>query len=184
MDYPQNVDWEIAFQGELIAIEKNTKKWYERAVRPPGVRLILKNTQWNYLLTKEFRHEQWGFDYRLPGWKVVDSLAAYLEIRYESKKLESAVYEAAKIEAKEEAWIEEIQDLEILSLSRDGASVEWDLYYLTGTATVFGEQDLWWDELIDGIHVWFYSKEKVLEMIRNWDMKEERSIAVLVKHLS
>ena len=99
-DYPKNADWEIAFQGKLIAIEKNIKKWYERAVRPPWVRLILTNTEDKYILTKEFRHEQWGFDYRLPGWKVVDSLDEYLQIRYDEENLIHAVYEAAKIEAK------------------------------------------------------------------------------------
>jgi hypothetical protein len=75
------------------------------------VRLILKNTDGNILITREHRSEQGGFDYRLPGGKVFDTLAEYLVVRNRSQALETAVFKAALVEAKEEAGIETIENL-------------------------------------------------------------------------
>ena len=41
--------------------------------RPPGVRLLIVK-EGNVLLTKEYRHEADGYDFRLPGGKVFESL--------------------------------------------------------------------------------------------------------------
>ncbi len=108
-----NSDWEIIYKGSLIAIEKHVVKGFERAVRPPGVRLILRNADNQVLLTKEFRHEQGKYDYRLPGGKVVDTLDEYLTIREDKERLIEAVLKAAQIEAKQEAGIDHIDDLSI-----------------------------------------------------------------------
>lgn len=174
--------WKIIAKWDIIAFEKNEDNGYERAIRSPWVRLILKNSNWKYLITKEFREEQGWFDFRLPGGKVIDSLESYLNIRWDHHKTEKAVLEAAKIEAKEEAWIDEIKNLEIYHRSSCWATIEWDLYYTTWDIVSMSDQDLWWDEVIHGIGVWFYSEQQVLDMIHAWDMKEERSIAVLVKY--
>jgi len=178
----ESSDWKIVFHGGLFAMEKHTIKWYERAVRPPGVRLVLKNKEDKYLITKEFRSEQWGFDYRLPWGKVFDDLDSYLDVRYDETKLQKWVLKAARIEAKEEAWVDEIDNLKIIHTSKAGASVEWTLYYLTWSIIKLWEQDLWGDEAIHGIEVWFYSQQEILDMIHSWEMKEERSIAVLIKY--
>lgn len=176
-------DWKIIFRWSLIAIEKHSLKWYERAVRPPGVRLILKNSQGKYLITKEFRHEQWGFDFRLPWGKVFDDLESYLQIRHNETDLEKSVLEAARIEAKEEAGIDEIKDLQIIHTSFAGASVEWTLYYLSWDIVSESEQNLAGEELVHGIEIGFYTKQEILKMIQDGDINEERSVAVLVRYL-
>ncbi len=45
--------WNIVFRGDLVAVEKHEVKGYERAVRPPGVRLTLQNDKSEILLTSE-----------------------------------------------------------------------------------------------------------------------------------
>lgn len=176
--------WEIVYKGNLIAIEKHNSKGFERAVRPAGVRLILKNTEGKILLTKEFRHEQGKYDYRLPGGKVFDDLDSYLAVRYESEALNTAVLEAAKLEAKQEAGIDEVQNLSIYLKSVAGASVEWDLYYLTGEIDKIGEQALDGDEREHGIEVGFFSKEEILVMFKNNEISEDRSASVLFRYLN
>lgn len=178
-----NSDWEIVYKGKLIAIEKHVVKGFERAVRPPGVRLILKNTNGKILLTKEFRHEQDKHDYRLPGGKVFDDLESYLAVRYESDDLHSAVLAAATLEAKQEAGVT-VNNLFIYSKSVAGASVEWDLYYLTGEIKDKGEQELDGDEKEHGIEVGFYSKEEIFAMLKNNEISEDRSASVLFRYLT
>lgn len=41
-------------------------------------------------------------------------------------------FEAARREAKEEAGVQQISDLQLFDTSLDGASVEWTLFYFTG----------------------------------------------------
>jgi 8-oxo-dGTP pyrophosphatase MutT (NUDIX family) len=179
-----NSGWEIVYKGSLIAIEKHTAKGFERAVRPPGVRIILKNKGGKILLTKEFRHEQGKHDYRLPGGKVFDDLDSYLAVRYDTEALNKAVLEAGKLEAKQEAGIDTINNLTIYSKSVAGASVEWDLYYLTGGIDIVGEQDLDGDEKEHGIEVAFFSKEEILTMLKNNEISEDRSASVLFRYLN
>ncbi len=175
--------WEIEYKGNLIAIEKHTEKGFERAVRPPGVRLILKNTDGKILITKEFRSEQGKHDFRLPGGKVFDDLNSYLEVRGNEENLKQAVLNAGNLEAKQEAGIDEIKNLEILSKSVAGASVEWDLYYLTGEILEAGNQDLDGDEKEHGIEVGLYSEEEILEMLKSGQISEDRSVGVLFRYL-
>lgn len=175
--------WKIIFTWDLFAIEKHITKSYERAVRPPGTRLILKNPEWKYLINKEYRAEQWWFDYRLPGWKVFDDLKSYLVVRDDEEKLVQSVIAGAKLEAKEEAGVDEIKNIKIYSTSYAWASVEWTLYYISGKIASMSQQKLHWDELIHGIEVWFYSKKEIKDMIYRWMIKEERSVAVLIKYL-
>lgn len=179
----KNEDWEIVYKGNLIAIEKHTAKGFERAVRPPGVRLILKNKDGKILLTKEFRHEQGKHDYRLPGGKVFDDLDSYLAVRYNTESSDKAVLEAAKVEAKQEAGIDTVSNLSIYSKSVAGASVEWDLYYLTGEIDELGEQELDGDEKEHGIEVAFFSKEEILVMLKNNEISEDRSASVLFRYI-
>ena len=180
----KNEDWEIVYKGNLIAIEKHIIKGFERAVRPPGVRLILKNKDEQILITKEFRHEQGKHDYRLPGGKVFDDLDSYLAVRHDEALLNNAVIEAAKLEAKQEAGIDQIENLSVFSKSVAGASVEWDLYYLTGNIDQLGKQDLDGDEKDHGIEVSFFSKDQILKMLKNNEISEDRSASVLFRYLN
>jgi 8-oxo-dGTP pyrophosphatase MutT (NUDIX family) len=175
--------WKEEFRGNLIMIERHGGKGFERAVRPPGVRLILTNENGDILLTKEFRSEQGKDDFRLPGGKVFDDLSSYLEVRDNSEALNDAVMQAGKLEAKQEAGVDHINDLTLHSKSVAGASVEWDLYYLTGSIGKMGEQDLEEDEKERGIDVGFYTKEKVLEMLKSGEISEDRSSSVLFRYV-
>ncbi len=176
--------WKTVFAGDLLAIEKHDEKGFERAVRPPGVRLILKNTEGKFLLTKEFRRELNSHDYRLPGGKVYDTLKEYLAVRGNEASLQEAVTRAAKLEAKQETGVDEIHDLQIFFRSTAGASVEWDLYYLTGDIGAISEQELEEDEKERGIDVGFYTKEQVLEMLQSGAITEDRTVGVLFRYLS
>ncbi len=176
--------WNIVFTGDLIAVEKHETKGFERAVRPPGVRLILKNAEGNILLTKEFRHEQNKVDYRLPGGKVFDDLASYLAVRNDAPMLDQAVMKAASLEAKQEAGIDEVNNMTILTKSVAGASVEWDLYYLTGEVARMSEQELDGDEKDHGIEVGFYSPESVMKLLQTGEISEDRSVGVLFRYLA
>jgi hypothetical protein len=175
--------WKIVFKGDLIAIEKHEAKGFERAVRPPGVRLILKNKEGEILLTKEFRDEQGKQDFRLPGGKVFNDLDSYLLVRGNQKNIDAAVIKAAKIEAKQEAGVDEIDNLVFFMKSIAGASVEWDLYYLVGDISKISGQDLEEDEKERGIDVGFYSMEQVMQMLKSGEISEDRSANVLYKYL-
>ncbi len=179
----QNDDWENVFEWDFFIIEKHISKWYERAVRPPWVRLILKNHENKILLTKEFRHEQWGFDYRLPWGKVFDELEWYLQVRDNQPMLLEYAFEAARREAKEEAGVQQISDLQLFDTSLDGASVEWTLFYFTGNISWLWEQELDGDEGIHGIEVWFFTPEEIKEMIQRKEIMEDRSVGVLCQYL-
>jgi ADP-ribose pyrophosphatase len=101
---------------------------FERAVRAPGVRLIIadKRTQ-KVLLTKEFRTELQAWDYRLPGGKVFDSLAEYGAFRTSGGDMTEAAERKAIAEGKEAAGVD-IKGVQFFKKSTLGATVEWDLW--------------------------------------------------------
>lgn len=183
---PNNTEspWKTVFTGDLLAIEKHGGKGFERAVRPPGVRLILKDAEDKLLLTREFRSELNTHDYRLPGGKVYDTLKEYLAVRGDTALLQAAVMNAAKLEAKQETGVDEIHDLQIFTRSTAGASVEWDLYYLSGNIGAISEQELEDDERERGIDVGFYTREEVLDMLKSGAIAEDRTVGVLFRYLS
>lgn len=176
--------WEIVFKADIVAVEKNRGNGFERAVRSPGVRLILSNGSGWILLTKEFRPEQGRHDFRLPGGKVFDDLDSYLAARGDAQAVLGAVMEAGKAEAKQEAGVEEIGGLSLLSRSVAGTTIEWDLYYLAGTALKMGKPELLDDEAQDLAGAAFYPKEEVLRMLQAGDIAEDRSAAVLFRYLA
>jgi hypothetical protein len=176
--------WEIVWKGNLLAIERHSTKGYERAVRPPGVRLILKNTHGDILLTEEFRTELNRKDFRLPGGKVFDDLESYLAVRGNESALQNAVHRAARLEAKQEAGVDEIADLTITARAVAGASIEWDLFYVSGTITAQSEQELEAEEQQRGISVHFFPIDTVKKMILDGSISEERTQAVLLRHLT
>ena len=175
--------WEKKYRGNLFLLEQDNVKGFERAVRPPGVRLIIQNKKGEILLTREIRPEQGGHDFRLPGGKVFDNIGPYLEVRDDEALLQEAVIDAAINEAREEAGVENINNLELIKRSSNGATIEWDLFFLKGEAEEFGEQKLHGDEAVHGIERKFYSKEEILKMLKRGDIKEDRTVAVLYTQL-
>lgn len=178
--------WSIisVIQKEVISLWK--KKIFEYAERAPGVRMIIVDEAWNICITKEWRHElhngQWWYDFRLPGWKVVDTLDEFLILQEKwPQGLLDAAIEAVRIESWEEVWIIP-KAIEFLRISPCGATMRWDLYYfvIPGFTVKESGQDLWWSE---DIVVWRYSPDEVKHMCVSGEISEDRSVAVLLQRL-
>jgi ADP-ribose pyrophosphatase YjhB (NUDIX family) len=177
---------QIAFRGKIFEIEQTTQpdgRVFERAVRAPGVRLIVADKQaQKVLLTKEFRSELNAWDYRLPGGKVFDTLAEYDEFREGNGDMAEAAERKAKAEGAEEAGVD-VKAVQLFKKSTLGATVEWDLW-------VFDVTD--WAESADGQALdegeqieagnWFdYDEAK--KMILDGQMQEERVALILLQWL-
>ena len=159
---------------------------FEKARRSPGVRLIVERGD-SILITKEDRHEQGGYDYRLPGGKVFDTLTEYTDALHNGVDITEAARKAAIKEAREEAYVE-VSDLTFLYRSVCGTTVEWDLFYFLAKestslerAQVDAERTI---EEAEDIHVEFMDREQVKRMCLDGSIKEERSALVLLRHLS
>ncbi len=168
---------------ELVHIAQPDGRVFETARRAPGVRIIIADADaCKVLLTKEFRHELKGYDYRLPGGKVFDSLVEYEAFRESSRDILDAATEKSKAEAAEEAGMI-IEDVELFKKSTLGATVEWDLYvfqalrwrkHADGQALEEGEQ-------VDDVS--WYTFDTVEQMILKGDMQEERIALILLQWL-
>lgn len=174
----------ITHKGKIIEVVQNEvelngkKKIFEFARRSPGTRLIIPKGD-TVLLTKEFRSELNGYDYRLPGGKVYDTLDEYNRaLSFEVDIKEAAKMAAAK-EAKEEVGID-AKELSLFHISICGATVVWDLFYFVVNKFTEGEQDL---EDGEDITFEFVDREKVKEMCFDGSISEERSALVLLKYL-
>ena len=176
-------DERVAFEGDILEIvrqemdvgEKVTFEWARRA---PGTRLIIDNGE-EILLTDEYRHEIGSTDYRLPGGKVFDSLEEYNEFLNNSENILPYTEEAAKKEAREEAGIRP-ESAKFFKKNHSGATVEWDLFYFIVEDFESVEQDLEIGEEID--YEWV-SYEEVREKALSQEMKEDRSVAVILQYL-
>ena len=123
----------ITHKGTIIEVvqkevEKNgKKKVFEYARRSPGTRLIIPKGD-TVLLSKEFRNEINGYDYRLPGGKVFDTLREYNTSLHSGADINESAKNAAIKEAKEEVGVD-VKDLSFFHKSICGATVVWDLFY-------------------------------------------------------
>jgi len=180
------MDEEIYASGklfELVHVTQPDGRVFEIARRAPGVRVIIVDREARkVLLTKEFRHELNGYDYRLPGGKVFDSLAEYEAFRSSSQDIIQPAAKKAKAEAAEEAGIA-VEDVRFYKKSTLGATVEWDLYVFETTQ---------WHEHVDGQaledgeqveDVSWYDFDAVERMILAGDMQEERIALILLQWL-
>lgn len=175
----------ITHQGKMIEVvqrevEQNGKIWtLEFARRSPGTRLIIPKGN-KILLSKEYRHEVGGYDYRLPGGKVYDSLEEYNTALQLNVDIAEYAKVAAIKEAREEAGIL-VKDLSFLHKSICGATMVWDLFYFvvndfTKTTQQLGDGEDIKIEVVD--------REKVKEMCLNGTIGEERSALVLLRYLN
>lgn len=125
----------IDYKANILAIEKRPMKIgekkveFEKALRSPGVRTIIDNGE-AILLTKEYREEQEGYDYRTPGGKVFDKLETYLARRKED--CIKYAKKAAKRECQEETGIC-IEEAQYFSQTCPTATMEFTLYFFTCT---------------------------------------------------
>jgi len=127
-------DESITYSGRMIEVVIQQMRVgsgeivYEKARRSPGTRLLITSPDHNILLTREYRDEVRGWDYRLPGGKVFDSLEEYSEAVKSGVDLLEKSKQAAQKEALEEVGAT-VEDINYLYTSRCGATVEWDLHY-------------------------------------------------------
>lgn len=149
---------------------------FERARRPPGVRVLITKDE-KILLSREYRREQGKYDYRLPGGKVIDTIA---EMRAFDGDIITEATDAAMREAREEAGVV-IRHHELIHTSHCGANIEWDLYYFLATdfdETGEHERD---DEGESDLTTAWYTFDEVRAKILANEMSEDRSVAVILK---
>ena len=178
-----NPKFEVAYKGKIFEIVKWEGKpgvMFEAAVRAPGVRLVIeceKDGQKALLMTKEIRREAGGWDYRLPGGKVFDSLDELDIFRDQDLDISEKALEAAKREGREEAGVLSGTYTSI-GVSRVGATVDWDLHYFLVTDVEVGDQEL--EEAEQGdIETVYLSAKEVFEKLVSREVKEGRSADVL-----
>ncbi len=174
----------ILYKGKIIEvvqkeIEQGEKtRTFEFARRSPGTRLIIVDGN-NVLLTKEFRHETEGYDFRLPGGKVFDTLDEYNRAIELKTDMTEAAKNAAIKEAREETGTV-VEEIDFLYKSICGATVVWDLFYFVVKKSTKTEQKL---EDGEDISIEIVDFEKAKEMCLNGMISEDRSAHVLFKFL-
>ncbi len=175
----------IKYQGKIVEIVETevflgkTTKTFELARRSPGVRIIIPKGD-DILLSKEFRHEVGGYDFRLPGGKVYDSLTEYTAALSGGVDIVEAAKQAAIKEASEEAGIE-VKDLSHFHTSVCGATIIWDLHYFVVNEFTKGTQHL---EDGEDISMEAVDRERVRSMCLDSSISEERSALVLLRYLN
>jgi ADP-ribose pyrophosphatase len=175
----------IKHKGNIIEVvqrevEQNGNiKVFEFARRSPGTRLIIPKGE-KVLLTKEFRHELNGYDYRLPGGKVYDSLDEYNAALETGVDINEAAKKAAIKEAHEEVGIL-AKDLTLFHKSICGATVVWDLFYFVVNDFEQTEQNL---EEGEDITFEFIDTSRAKAMCLDGSVSEERSALVLLRYLN
>ena len=176
----------ITYQGRIIEVVEQPMKvgekkiTFEFARRSPGVRIIIPTTDGKILLTKEYRPELRGYDHRLPGGKVIDTLAEYNSFLKTDPDIKAKAQEAAMREASEEVGII-ASDMELFSISRCGLTVEWDLYYFVVKAYEQGVQHL---ESGEDITVVAVSISDAKDMCLDGRISEERSALTLLRYFN
>lgn len=175
--------FEVVYRGHMFEIvnwEGKPGVKFEAAVRAPGVRLLIeteKDGKNALLMTKEIRREAGGYDTRLPGGKVFDSLDELDKFRESGDDIDPVALEAAKKEGKEEAGISGGEYSKI-GTSKAGASVEWDLHYYRVKNAEIGAQELEDSENGD-IETITLSAREIFEKLVNKEIKEGRSADIL-----
>ena len=181
----ENKEEKIVYQGKMIEvvhesfISNGKEIILEKGRRAPGVRLIIETTNGGFVISKEERPHI-GLDYRLPGGKVFDSLVEYNEfLKKDPSTLLEKVTDAVIREGIEEAGIKPLE-MELLCLSHCGGSFDWDLYYFIIKKYEYVGQHLEEHEKIENISV---TKSELTRLALSGEMKEDRSVAVLLKYL-
>jgi hypothetical protein len=176
----------VVYKGKILEIVERTIEkdgraaTYEIARRAPGIRLIIETPDGKFILNKEKRHELEKIDYRLPGGKVFDRLEDYNAFLENNGDLKERAKEAAELEALQEVGIK-VLNMEYMSTSHCGATVEWDLFYFVVKSYEKVGQQLEEDEEIENIEV---SREELKEYAMSGKIQEDRSVAVILKYLN
>ena len=167
---------------EKITVDGNEKNIKRKIVRrPPGIRALIINEENKILLSREFRYELADWDYRLPGGKVFDTLEEFREALKNNTVDEAAFKTVAKEVLEEVGLIVKKQNL--IKISKDGASVIWDLYYYEITDFDLSKDGahLEEDEIING-YDWF-TFDEIIDLCKKGSIHEDRTIGVLLSYI-
>mgnify|MGYP006422791831 CR=1 FL=1 len=176
----------VIHQGHIIEIVQQDHQVgdrvipFEKARRSPGVRMIIVKDG-KMLLSKEYRTELGGDDYRLPGGKVFDKLEEYNEALKGEVDLVEVARGAVERECVEETGHACLSAKHIHTTS-PGATISWDLYYFVVEEFEVNAdgQQLEGGEVIEPM--WF-GLDEVKEMCLDGRVQEERTAAVLMRYL-
>ena len=171
---------EIKYSGKIIEVVhfKNGSRTFEKARRSPGVRALIVSDG-KILLSKEFRQEINGYDFRLPGGKVFDALEDFkLHI---NENLVQYATDAVVKEVKEEVGLL-AKNPTLLKVSKAGATVEWDLYYFLIKEFKKNEKGQELEEGEDITFDWF-NFEDVKQLCIEQKIQEDRSVGVLLSYV-
>lgn len=167
---------EFNIDGKPKVVKRNMVR------RPPGIRALIVDVEnMKILLSREFRYELNGWDYRLPGGKVFDSLEDYKESIKENTVLEHVEKTVPKEVMEEIGLI--VKNPKLLKISHDGAGVIWDLYYYEITNYKVSEDGpkLEEDEVIEGF-VW-KDYDEIIDLCIQSEIHEERTVGVLLPYV-
>ncbi len=174
----------IVYSGRIFEIVQQKKRINGRAVifetarRSPGVRLlIVKNGR--ILITREKRSEHNGYDYRLPGGKVFDTLKEYSEKVHHKENIMDWAAEAAKRECLQETGLLP-KSMRHYQTAKAGATVEWDLYYFI--ITDFEERSQQLEEGEDIATEW-RSFGEAKQLCISGKIGEDRTVGILLRFL-
>ncbi|MCL2037757.1 NUDIX domain-containing protein [Candidatus Saccharibacteria bacterium] len=183
MPINKTIDWQTIFTGSLFEILQNSKGW-EKAVRAPGVRIILDDKKsGKILLSQEFRYELNEHDFRLPGGKVFDTLDEYTAFRDNNADMLVPAAKRVIAETREEVNYD-IRAPRFYDRSTLGATVEWDLYVFVTTDFNETSEDLREEDEKDDIaSAGWYTYDEVRQMIMEKKMQEDRIAMILLRYL-
>ncbi|MFH1127587.1 MAG: NUDIX domain-containing protein [archaeon] len=188
MDAPKPAgDEKVVYSGRIFEVVRQPMNVggkmveFEIVRRSPGVRLLIVKES-KMLLVREYRSELRGFDFRLPGGKVFDSLAEYKRALDAGVDVMGYARDAAKKECLEETGLI-AKRVEHIHTTASGATVVWDLFYFvvddfceskSGSQPEDGEV----------IHPEWKTFDEVRKMCLDKEVKEDRSVAVIFRFLS
>ncbi len=158
------------------------EKVFEEAHRAPGTRsIILSEDRKKILLTKEHRHQLGKVDIRLPGGKVFDSLAQYLEFMSTGVDIIPIAEMGARNEVLEETGYV-VDEIKFLERTKCGGMTEWDLFYFLVTKAHLANEG---QKLGAGeeITTEWVDVDEVIRLCLNGEIKEDRSTAVLIRFI-
>lgn len=166
---------EFVIEGEKKCVKRTMVR------RPPGIRALIINDKNEILLSREYRYELADWDFRLPGGKVFDSLEEY-KSSLENDTVMEHVIETVPKEVHEEVGLV-VENPKLIKVSKDGASVIWDLYYfeIRNFENASDGTQLEENEIVDG-YKW-YSFDEVIEMCRENKIHEDRTVGVLLTYI-
>lgn len=172
----------VVYQGKIIEVihEQIGERTIEYGRRSPGTRLIIVTPRNTLLMTKEHRRELGGFDFRLPGGKVFDTLDEYNRFLESGSDIVEQAQKGAQLEACQEVGIEP-KSMKHFATSKCGATFTWDLFYFViSDYEQLKGQSLEQGENIEGVEV---SLKEAEEMALDGRMQEERSALILLRYL-